>query len=125
MYRYEDGRFRADVVVYSKESAEDPAAQAAEFQRELKAMQLMLHEIDWYDVQMEAATEVAVGTQTFTGHHVFYRTTTRGRQKEGYFAVVALPAEYVKFMITHPPDQTNATRSRDFVSAWLTAYQTN
>jgi hypothetical protein len=119
---YRDGDLRAQVSRYSIESKPSPVGQAEDFKRELKVRQLQLHEIDWYDVQTEEPLAIPIAADTLRGYEVVALTTTRGRRRESYFAVIALADEYVTFRVTHPPEQTSATRLREFVKSWLTTY---
>jgi hypothetical protein len=120
MYRYGSGHMRRDVFIYPDDAPPDVARQAALFidvlEIERKRKQMLR-----YEVLSTFSFTIPLGADTLAAQEVVVKMERKEGVLQSYFAVVSLPAEYVKFRMS-PPVSAGDIPHRDFVIAWLQAY---
>lgn len=120
VYRYDSEAAHVDVYVYPAETWAGTSWQAGDFEQWL-ATEEAQRRITSYEIVSKEALALQVANHRVEGHEVVATTSRGSESRHTYFAVIALPGEYVKFRSTRAPGAP-AFSQRAFVQEWLDAY---
>ncbi len=121
LYRYREDSFRPDVYIYPSDDWPNLREQAYLFVDVIGEMR-MRRRYDDYEILLDVPITLEIPGDTLAGHEIVFRVKRGNDRRDSYFAVIAMPGEYVKFRITQALSDSSVIRSREFVNAWVSAY---